>query len=211
MSGSGSPSLPQASFPISPPLARMRIVEPTGEFTTLGLTFFSQFWAGVQGTGGAIDQIGTINNMDGDATFDKDTGHITVFSSQGKPFVASAFVDTTDADNITSGTLDPDRIADGSLALAKIQAIAALCLLGNPGTIAGPAATISIGTNLAIAGGALEACAGEDTVATLPAAAPKWSRAFVPDASAAAFGAIVAGGGANPVPVYFDGTHWRQG
>jgi hypothetical protein len=54
------------------------------------------------------------------------------------------------------------------------------------------------------------------TVATLPAAstAYKGSRATVSDANAtctAGIGAVVAGGGANIVPVYCEGTAWRIG
>lgn len=51
------------------------------------------------------------------------------------------------------------------------------------------------------------------TVATLPAAAAGYAgfRAFVTDANATTFAAIVAGGGANGVPVYCDGTNWRIG
>jgi hypothetical protein len=54
------------------------------------------------------------------------------------------------------------------------------------------------------------------TVATLPAAAAgnKGARAHVSNATAtltAGIGAIVAGGGANIVPVFSDGTNWRIG
>lgn len=49
------------------------------------------------------------------------------------------------------------------------------------------------------------------TVATLPAAGTQGARAFVSDANATTFAAVVAGGGANPVPVYDDGTNWRIG
>jgi hypothetical protein len=50
------------------------------------------------------------------------------------------------------------------------------------------------------------------TVATLPAAATfARSRAFVSDANATTFASIVAGGGADIVPVYSDGTNWRIG
>lgn len=56
---------------------------------------------------------------------------------------------------------------------------------------------------------------GTSTVAGLPAAASA-ARAsvFVSDSSVTAsgnFGAVVAGGGANVVPVYSDGTNWRIG
>jgi hypothetical protein len=54
---------------------------------------------------------------------------------------------------------------------------------------------------------------GESTVAGLAAAATAGSgaRAFVTDANATTFAAIVAGGGSNKVPVYSDGTNWRIG
>ena len=51
------------------------------------------------------------------------------------------------------------------------------------------------------------------TVATLPSAATAGagSRHFVTDSNATTFAAVVAGGGANGVPVYSDGTNWRIG
>lgn len=51
------------------------------------------------------------------------------------------------------------------------------------------------------------------TVASLPAAgtAGAGARHFVTDANATTFASIVAGGGANGVPVYSDGTNWRIG
>lgn len=50
-------------------------------------------------------------------------------------------------------------------------------------------------------------------VANLPAAGTvgAGSRAFVTDANATTFASIVAGSGANGVPVYSDGTNWRIG
>jgi hypothetical protein len=53
----------------------------------------------------------------------------------------------------------------------------------------------------------------QTTVAGLPAAAAGNSgyRAFVTDSTATTFAAIVAGTGANKVPVYSDGTNWRIG
>lgn len=36
-------------------------------------------------------------------------------------------------------------------------------------------------------------------------------RGFVTDATVTTFASVVAGGGANGVPVYFDGTDWRIG
>lgn len=51
------------------------------------------------------------------------------------------------------------------------------------------------------------------TVATLPSAATlgTGAKAFVSDANATTFGSVVAGGAANNIPVYSDGTNWRIG
>lgn len=51
------------------------------------------------------------------------------------------------------------------------------------------------------------------TVASLPSAsvAGAGARAFVTDSNTATFNATVAGGGANIVPVFSDGTNWKVG
>jgi hypothetical protein len=51
------------------------------------------------------------------------------------------------------------------------------------------------------------------TVATLPSAVTSGvgARSFVSDATATTFASNVAGGGANKVPVYSDGTNWKVG
>ena len=49
------------------------------------------------------------------------------------------------------------------------------------------------------------------TVATLPAGPVKGWTAMVTDANATTFASIVAGGGSNNIPVYYDGTNWRIG
>lgn len=49
------------------------------------------------------------------------------------------------------------------------------------------------------------------TVAQLPAAGNRSAVSFVTDATSTTFGAIVAGTGANKVPVYDDGLVWRIG
>jgi len=49
------------------------------------------------------------------------------------------------------------------------------------------------------------------TVATLPASPALGWTAMVTDANATTFASIVAGGGSNNVPVYYDGTNWRIG
>lgn len=50
-------------------------------------------------------------------------------------------------------------------------------------------------------------------VASLPSAvtAGAGARATVSDANATTFNSVVAGGGANTVPVFSDGTNWRIG
>lgn len=48
------------------------------------------------------------------------------------------------------------------------------------------------------------------TVAQLPTGAAGM-RGFVTDANASTFNSVVAGGGANKVPVFHDGTSWRIG
>jgi hypothetical protein len=51
------------------------------------------------------------------------------------------------------------------------------------------------------------------TVATLPSASVSGvgARSFVSDATVTTFASTVAGGGANKVPVYSDGTDWKIG
>jgi len=48
------------------------------------------------------------------------------------------------------------------------------------------------------------------TVGQLPTS-PQGTRAMVTDATTTTFAAVVAGGGTNVVPVYFDGLNWRIG
>lgn len=48
------------------------------------------------------------------------------------------------------------------------------------------------------------------TVAELPTGMEDGARGFVTDANATTFASVVAGGGSNKVPVYFDGA-WRIG
>jgi hypothetical protein len=51
------------------------------------------------------------------------------------------------------------------------------------------------------------------TAAALPSASTSGvgARAFVSDATVTTFASTVAGGGANKVPVYSDGTNWKIG
>lgn len=82
-------------------------------------------------------------------------------------------------------------------------------------TLAG--GNLGLGTNNITSVGSVVASgpigAGVFTVGTLPSAstAGASARAQVTDANATTFASVVAGGGANAVPVYSDGTNWRIG
>lgn len=66
------------------------------------------------------------------------------------------------------------------------------------------------GTNLALTG--VPTTMQNYTVGTLPSATGSpYMKAFVSDANATTFNSVVAGGGANKVPVFSDGTNWRIG
>lgn len=52
---------------------------------------------------------------------------------------------------------------------------------------------------------------GVSTVAGLPASPTQGDRRMVTDANATTFNSVVAGGGANIVPVFYNGTTWRIG
>ncbi|HEV2098447.1 MAG TPA: hypothetical protein VGR45_05920 [Stellaceae bacterium] len=92
--------------------------------------------------------------------------------------------------------------------------------------VAGTNVTITSGYSLDVAGAVLlestlnvsAAITGATTIAshvytvgTLPTVGTAGRRAFVSDATATTFASIVAGTGANGVPVYDDGTNWRIG
>lgn len=51
----------------------------------------------------------------------------------------------------------------------------------------------------------------KQTVASLPTVAPLGADSFVTDANSTTFGAAAVGGGANKVPVYWDGVSWKIG
>jgi hypothetical protein len=81
------------------------------------------------------------------------------------------------------------------------------------GSVADEAALIAVGCTLLYPGSQTMALP-VFTVATLPSASPSGQASFVSNATqtiSAGLGAIAAGGGANFVPVYSDGTNWRIG
>lgn len=94
-----------------------------------------------------------------------------------------------------SSTSDPTG-ANADTGLARKAAKIVEVNNGTSGTYAGTAFTT-----------------GAQTVAQLPAAgtAGAGARSFVTDANATTYASVVAGGGANTVPVYCDGTNWRIG
>jgi hypothetical protein len=185
-----NPQFAAAFFPISPPTAALAYVDPkTGCWSQVGFRLMTDIVASIDGIGGLQPSVEIIANLSGDGTLSV-TGVLTVFSSQGRVFVESAFTDTTDASNITTGTLS------NSVLPAPLDDI------------------LSIGVGLLISGGALEAEAAiVTTVAGLPSPTTG-RRRFVSDSTVVAagnFGNAVAGGGANKVPVYADGSAWFIG
>jgi hypothetical protein len=184
------PQFPTASFPLSPPNASLAYVDvKTGQFTQVGFRFFTDIIAAIDGIGGLHPSIVILTNLSGDGTLSA-AGVLTVTSTNGVPFAPSATINTTNATNITSGTLASARLP------APLNGIT------------------SIGTGLAITGGAL--VNDDDTVTTvalLPSPAiPR--RRFVNDSTVGPvgnFGAVVVGGAGNTVPVFSDGAAWRIG
>lgn len=97
---------------------------------------------------------------------------------------------------VFSGTVPPDVVSGGYVHTYK-------ALLWDA-----PSAGIAL--NVA---GTMSFSPSTGTVASLPTAATAGagSQYFVSDATATTFASIVAGGGANNVPVYSDGVNWRIG
>ena len=102
---------------------------------------------------------------------------------------------------------------NGSAVGAGIQLFGGThAMLANVGTLAS-GATTALAWNATAVTAFVPVKGPAYTVATLPAAATvgAGSRAFASDANATTFNSIVAGGGANYVPVFSDGTNWRIG
>lgn len=208
--------LPAASSPVPPALLSLPLVNPkTGIPTLTGGSFLTQLWAALAGSGGVgptvaelVVEVAIIFNMHGDGTLSP-TGELIVTKTNGTAF--SYFATGTDAANLT-GTLNAARIADNSLAYAKLANAAGPELLG--ATAAGPVVAITVGRGLALAANILTATDGPAVLVANLGPPTACFRAFVSDSSVVAagnFGNVVAGGGANFAPVYATGIDWRIG
>ena len=120
----------------------------------------------------------------------------------------------TGADNTAVGYQAGDALTTGTNnIIIGNGADAASATTSNSITLGNSSITTMRVPGLAFTAGVRHFNFGVLTVATLPAAATAGAgaRAFVSDANATTFASIVAGGGANNVPVYSDGTNWRIG
>jgi hypothetical protein len=121
---------------------------------------------------------------------------------------------TSGANNVALGFQAGDSLTTGSNNLvlgydADVSAAGA----SNEVTIGNSSVTLMRAPGLTMTVGLKWINNGTQTVAALVAAgtAGAGARAVVTDANATTFHAIVAGGGANVVPVFSDGTNWRIG
>lgn len=129
-----------------------------------------------------------INNTT-DGTFSFPANTIIGYTTNGKRIVQGAAVPTSGAWVVGDICINSSPAAGSAAGWECVTA-------GSPGTWR-ETGTIS----------------GAVTVATLRSAstAGVGARSFVSDANATTFNSIVAGGGANNVPVFSDGTNWRIG
>ena len=161
------PPVPSASSPVPPALLSLPLVSPrTGIPTVVGGSFLTQLWAAVAGSGGVgptlaalqatvtalaasvaslATQVAIIFGMHGDGTLTA-AGELIVTKTNGVPFAPSATTDTTNAANITSGTLATARIPVAVLQSSTIAGLPAAAaqseiycsnLGGGPGMLVG--------------------------------------------------------------------------
>lgn len=159
MSGQGSANTP-ASLPVPPPVPSLNFgtVVVDGKSYPVGLSpsamlFLQKLWAGVQGQGGALPGVSAIFDMSGDATITT-KGVITVAKTKGVPFAKSATVDTTNAGNISAGTLSIARLPD------PFDLEESSSLLGFASGVPAFAQVITLGANLSMSGTVLSASGG---------------------------------------------------
>lgn len=128
-------------------------------------------------------------------------------------FLVPAFLNTSSAVTLSDSGLaaTPVKFADGSFpAAGQIPGGVTLEVIysGSAWEIQSlQPSNQAVTGNLTVAGYVLTSPV---TVANLPAGAAG-AKAFVTDATVTTFASIVAGTGANGVPVFFDGTNWRIG
>ena len=183
----------------------------TGGFFALRFRESQSTWYTTSQSLGATSTFNTINvdtvNGPNDVVTikgDSDPGAVAVFSAVG-----AGGVNYLSINNEVTGS-SPFIQAAGSDADIGIQILAkglgGIAIIGDTINLSGTL------TTSALTAPSVETLS--TTVADLGSAAVKGVRKFVTDSNAAmtaGIGAVVAGGGANNVPVYSDGTNWRIG
>ena len=127
---------------------------------------------------------------------------------------ADALLLVTGSNNTAVGYAAGNALTTGSNnTIIGYDAEASSATVSNEVTLGNTNVTSLRVPGLTLTAGAKWINSGTQTVAALAAAATAGAgaRAVVTDASATTFHSIVAGGGANVVPVFSDGTNWRIG
>ena len=127
---------------------------------------------------------------------------------------ADALLSVTGADNTAIGYQAGDSITTGANNIViGSGADASTATTSNQITLGNSSITSLRVPGISLTAGAKWINNGTQTVSALVAAgtAGAGARAVVTDANATTFNSIVAGGGANVVPVFSDGTNWRIG
>lgn len=138
----------------------------------------------------------------------------TVTGAGNTAIGADALLLTTGANNTAIGYAAGNALTTGSNnTIIGYDADVSSAAVSNEVTIGNSSVTSLRVPGLTLTAGAKWINNGTQTVAALVAAgtAGAGARAVVTDANATTFHAIVAGGGANVVPVFSDGTNWRIG
>lgn len=209
--------------PVTPGTPNSRQIAVTSPITATDAGAGSTYTLGLADSGVTADTYG-------DAT------HLVVIAIDAKGRVTTAAEYALNSDNVTEGAAN--LFFTNARARASVSATSPLSYNSGTGifSVTGAALTKSDDTNVTLTLGGSPATSllvaasltlgwagtlsvarggtgttGPFTVAGLPAVGTPWLRAFVTDALAPAFAAIVVGGGAVSIPVYSDGTNWRVG
>lgn len=129
---------------------------------------------------------------------------VAAYGQQFADIFTAAGATTFTLSNTPASAVAMDVTVDGATLVPNTDYTLAGNILTIPSAISGQKVLAQYGSVLPQTGVGY-------TVATLPSAVTPWQRAFVSDANATTFQSIVAGGGANKVPVYSDGSNWRIG